>query len=634
MAKKKRGWGDDSPGKRRKNPPPQMPPDLRAMEGVMRQFVSELGGGAGQDTPLGRATALVQQAFGERDPGRRLQLAAEALAICPDCADAYVIQAELAPNRKAALKLYEAGMAAGERALGAAAFKRDAGHFWGILETRPYMRARLGLAHVLWTSGRRDEAVQHLRDMLRLNPGDNQGVRYTLASFLLFLDRDADLARLLEQYPDEGSVEWAYTRALLAFRQHGDTIDARRLLKQARKVNKYVLPYLTGEKFPAAGRARFYRPGGQEEALNYVDSFMAGWKDTAGAIAWLRENAPAKKSKARPSAKGPLVLIKNWLNKNLPLRDDVWQAASRPMPTWIRVGGKPVRFVAGLVLSISDDLVLAHDLFEEAPDSNRLWDTLLQAMQHPAAGVPHRPAEIQVRPGEGWDELRTHLEEIGVRLTVTEDLPQVGIVFLDMCSRVGGNPPPGLLDVPGVTPARVGSLYEAAAYFFRQAPWKKVGFESAIKVECDKFQSGPWYAVLMGQSGLTAGLALYEDLEELRQLLSGDGSDESTARRTVATTITFGEEWTIPVADLDAAKQHGWQVARPDAYPEVFHKERGMSVRPPLAWELELMEACLRAVPDFVTRRTQTDPTAEEVTVPAAGGQLKLGLSWVVDEDA
>jgi tetratricopeptide repeat protein len=45
----------------------------------------------------------------------------------------------------------------------------------------PYMRARLGLAHSLWTAGRRDEAVQHLQDMLRLNPGDNQGVRYTLS---------------------------------------------------------------------------------------------------------------------------------------------------------------------------------------------------------------------------------------------------------------------------------------------------------------------------------------------------------------------------------------------------------------------------------------------------------------------
>ena len=100
----------------------------------------------------------------------------------------------------------------------------------------------------------------------------------------------------------------------------------------------------------------------------------------------------------------------------------------------------------------------------------------------------------------------------------------------------------------------------------------------------------------------------------------------------MATTVTFGEEWDIPVADLEAAKKHGWQVARPDAYPEVFHKERGLSLRPPLAWELELMEGCLRAVPEFVNRHKQDDPAREEMTVPVASGQLKLVLSWVVEE--
>jgi hypothetical protein len=200
-----------------------------------------------------------------------------------------------------------------------------------------------------------------------------------------------------------------------------------------------------------------------------------------------------------------------------------------------------------------------------------------------------------------------------------------------MSEQVCGKPKLGLLDMPGVTPAQVGSFYEAAASFFRQVPWKKVGYEAAIKVECDKFQSGPWYAVLMGQSGLTTGLALYEDLKALRRMWADDRDDEDNARRSVVTTVTFGEEWDIPVADLEAAKKHGWQVARPDAYPEVFHKERGLSMRPPLAWELELVAGCLRAIPAFVTRHQQDDPAREEIMVSVASGQAKFVLSWVVD---
>ena len=132
------------------------------------------------------------RAFEESNEKRRVRLAEQALEICPDCADAYVLLAENATSRKEALRLYQQGVAAGERALGTKAFQQDVGRFWGILETRPYMRRRLGLAHVLWSAGHRDEAVQHLQEMLRLNPGDNQGVRYTLAGFLLFLDRDDD----------------------------------------------------------------------------------------------------------------------------------------------------------------------------------------------------------------------------------------------------------------------------------------------------------------------------------------------------------------------------------------------------------------------------------------------------------
>jgi tetratricopeptide (TPR) repeat protein len=604
------------------------------MEDVMHQLVAGLQGRAPQDTPLDRAQELMYRAFEESDERRRIQLAKDALAISPDCADAYVLLAEHAPSRREALRLYEQGVAAGERALGAEAFERDVGDFWGLLETRPYMRARLGLAHARWMAGRREEAVAHLQDMLRLNPNDNQGVRYTLAGWLLFLDRDDDLDRLLQQYDEEGSATWAYTRALLAFRRHGDTPDTRRLLKAARKTNKHVPAYLMGEKFPPLEPPAFYSPGDETEALEYINGFLGAWKSTPGAIAWLRDNAPARKKKAEPQAKGPLGLVKNWLNKHLPQEEDAWQADFRQLPSWTGARGKPVRPWAVLVTSRSNGLVLAHEIREETPSAELVWDVLVRAMQHSPAGTPHRPTELQVRPDDRWDTLKPHLDEVGVRLVVAEELDQLDFVFNDLFAHVCGKPEPGLLDAPGVTPAQVARLYDAAASFFRQAPWRKVGYESAIRVECDRFQGGLWYAVLMGQSGLTMGLALYEDLKTLRRLWAGGQEDEESARQTVATTVTFGDEWDIPVADLDAAKRYGWPVARSDAYPDVFHKERGLSRRLPLAWELELMEACLRAVPEFVARHPQGEPAREQMTVPVASGPLKLALSWVAEEEA
>jgi hypothetical protein len=52
-----------------------------------------------------------------------------------------------------------------------------------------------------------------------------------------------------------------------------------------------------------------------------------------------------------------------------------------------------------------------------------------------------------------------------------------------------------------------------------------------------------------------------------------------------------------------------------------------------LAWELELVEGGLWAVPEFVNRRRQDDPAGEEISVPVASGQLKLVLSWAMEDE-
>ncbi len=628
MAKKQPGERPKR-GKRSRSTLPDFA-DPRVREDVLRQLVAGLGGGVvDENTPLAKAQAVLQRAYQTDNEKQRVKLAKQALDLCPDCADAYVLLAEHAARRKEALELYEQGVQAGERAIGPEAFQQAVGHFWGILETRPYMRARLGLAHSLWTAGRRDEAIQHLQEMLRLNPGDNQGIRYTLAGFLISEDRDEDLARLLEQYPDEASAAWAYTKALLAFRQHGDTAEGRKLLKEGLKTNKHIPAYLTGEKFPPQELPSYYSPGQESEALEYIGSFMAGWKATPGAIDWLKQNVAKPRKAQGPQPKGPLRLIKKWLLKHLPQEYDVWQADFRPLSQRVKIGGELVQPWTSVVVSRSNELVLASDMPEEAPTANHIWDVLVKAMREPMVGEAHRPTELQVRADERWDTLKPHLDEIGVRLTVMEELDMLDALYRALIEAVIGKPSPGLLDMPGMTPEMVGGFYEAAAHFYQQAPWRRIGYESAIQVECDKFQSGPWYAVVMGQSGLTMGVALYENLKTLEKMWAGHLSDEENARLTVATTVTFDPAADIPPADLEAASRYQWKVARPNAYPSIIHKDRGLSMRPPLAWELELMEGCLRAIPEFIKRRKQADSTPEEMTVPVASGELNLKLSWV-----
>ena len=599
----------------------------------MKGFLGEVLGGAAAGTPLEKAQELMYQAFGIPNPEERVKLAKQALDLSPDCADAYVLLAEHTKSRKEALGLFGKGVAAGERALGPKAFQEDVGHFWSILETRPYMRAREGLASNLWTIGRRDEAIKHLQDMLRLNPGDNQGVRYTLAGWLLAEGRDEELARLLKEY-DEGSANWAYTKALVAFRQIGDTPETRKLLKLAQKVNKHVPAYLLGRKPLPQERPSSYSPGDLNEAVFYVGTTLSGWKETRGATAWLKEVEQGTRTKRaeQSSAQGPTSLVKKRLQR-IPQVFDVWQADFRLLPSWIEEKGERYQPWIVIVTSRTDDLLLTQEITGGPLSSAQIWDTLAVAMERPAIGEPHRPVELHVPQKEPWGELMPHLEDIGITCVPTDELDQLDSVFESLCKHITKDERPGLLDMPGLKPDQVANLYGAAAGFYQRAPWRKLGYETAITIECDKFESGPWYAVVMGQSGLEFGVSLYEDLNILRKIWSGRITEEVKLRETVALTLLYGDETGISVFDLEAVRKHGWDVAGPEAYPLIFRKERGMTIRPPLAWELELMEGCLRAIPAFIARHRPDDLSKHKMTVPVASGTLTLVLSWVEERD-
>ena len=241
------------------------------------------------DPALERAQELVYDAW-ETDGEDRIELAMQALDASPDCADAYVILAEDAPSLGQALELYALGVRAGERALGPRSFEEDAAHFWGILETRGYMRARAGLAACLWGIGEREAAVGHYRDLLRLNPNDNQGTRYLLLDALLVLGRNDEAEDLLErsEYSDDGSCEWAFGRALLRFRKNGDSPDAREALTVALDTNRHVAGFLIGTKTPPEQLPDYLEVGGTSEAVYYLEERAEPWEETPGALDWLR----------------------------------------------------------------------------------------------------------------------------------------------------------------------------------------------------------------------------------------------------------------------------------------------------------------------------------------------------------
>ena len=238
-------------------------------------------------TPEEQAQALIYRAWEARTQRQAAALARRALEMFPDCADAYTVLAGAeARSAEEARGLYEHGVDAGRRSLGQAFFDEHRGHFWGMIETRPYMRARQGLADCLWALGRKRESLAHCEALLELNPDDNQGIRHGLLSRYLALGNDIGAARLFRDYGHDASAAFLWSRVLLDLRR-GDQVAAKEHLVLAMHGNPHVAGFFAGKRKPPARLPERYSPGDRNEAVLYIANFAEAWLASADAMDWL-----------------------------------------------------------------------------------------------------------------------------------------------------------------------------------------------------------------------------------------------------------------------------------------------------------------------------------------------------------
>jgi tetratricopeptide (TPR) repeat protein len=262
---------------------------LADLAGLLQEFVgSDLGHQSiPAQTPVAKAQALMQEAWQASEPDHRIALARQALETSPSCPDAYVLLAqESTTDPFRALSLYQQAEAEGRKLLGDDCFYAEMGRFWQTPETRPYMRARRGLADTLWLLGNKRAAIQHYRALLALNPADNQDVRYKLLACLLDV-ADPSVTDLLAQYPEDPYAAWLYPQALWRFRREGATQQANQELAAALTQNDYVPAYLLGQSRLPATLPDYHGWGDEAEAMLYAAQSRYLWQRTPGALAWL-----------------------------------------------------------------------------------------------------------------------------------------------------------------------------------------------------------------------------------------------------------------------------------------------------------------------------------------------------------
>jgi tetratricopeptide (TPR) repeat protein len=236
-------------------------------------------------TTADQAKDLVAQADQLFEDGKKEKaktLVKKALELDPNCADAYLLQVDMLPEKASfaeTRELLQKALSAGKAAIGSPEdFDENVGEFWSWAATRPYMRALETMTRMCWQErGYEDEAIEHAFEMLRLNPNDNQGIRQSLLYWLMVKERWDEAHKLWKQYEKARDAWWLYGRSLIsAYRQGVESPNAKKYFEAALNHNPFVAVILMmGEfKFMDALMQNYYRQGDPSEAAAMVHDLM------------------------------------------------------------------------------------------------------------------------------------------------------------------------------------------------------------------------------------------------------------------------------------------------------------------------------------------------------------------------
>jgi tetratricopeptide (TPR) repeat protein len=236
-------------------------------------------------TPEEMAVDLVFEAYDD-DPDEAKHKVNLALILDSHCIEAYEWLGLQEDMPAIAAVFFEKGIAIGRKKFGGSYQKKNKGHFWGLIETRPFMRCMQLYADCCQALDKTAEAVTHYEELMQLNPNDNQGVRYHLMLGYILLNENKKFERLAAKFNDDVTAFSAFNLVLYSFKTKGICEETETLLNRAKKANKFVVKELLLKRRKPYFNTS-YQLGAKSEAEHYSFYAKQVWEAVPGAIDWL-----------------------------------------------------------------------------------------------------------------------------------------------------------------------------------------------------------------------------------------------------------------------------------------------------------------------------------------------------------
>ena len=177
-------------------------------------------------------------------------------------------------------------------------FEEDSiGNFWGIVETRPYMRLRGRFVQSLLDCSMLGRAKDECLELLRLCEGDNLGIRYQLMHIYAYFEDEQAALALQEQYDNYDETEMLLPLSVIYYKK-GNYTKAQEYLRRLNRANKdlemffkFVSGYASlDEALPEPEFGFGIRPGTIDELMEEMEynSFLFMNLDTYMEWAYLQ----------------------------------------------------------------------------------------------------------------------------------------------------------------------------------------------------------------------------------------------------------------------------------------------------------------------------------------------------------
>ena len=227
-----------------------------------------------ENTPLDDAYEILEEAQNARNEKEAIKLAKKAYEKSPECFDAILFQCDLEENGIKRMKLLEGGLEVEKNRLIKEKYfdKENIGHFYGIFETRPYIRGLVVKAEYLLEEGKLRQAESICKEVLRLNENDNMGARYLLMAIFATLEEENDMLKLYKKYPEE-DLEMLFPLFALYYKIGNDK-KALEYLNRVNKCNSNFVKFFNGT-IKESGKVNpgYYSRGDSSEIFMYLERY-------------------------------------------------------------------------------------------------------------------------------------------------------------------------------------------------------------------------------------------------------------------------------------------------------------------------------------------------------------------------